>query len=130
MNSFLTAASKGPVLTTVGVNPDLLQFYISAPNKNRTFMTGEYHRYYVSGVIDGYSLSNEAVSLQLPAFHAFTKTIFYHLSPSCFHNSTVLPSCHTDADVLMKYAYSLEVEPLPSYYHSFHCSYLLISFIK
>lgn len=105
----------------MGVNPDLLQFYISSTNERKNFMSGYYHRYYVSGVVDGFSLQDQFVSLQLPSFHIFTRNVFYSIHSSCIRDSTILSNCITDAAVLTKYAYTVEVEPLPSFAHSLQC---------
>lgn len=121
MTSLLNALSNGPLLSTVGVNPDLLQFYISKPNGMRNFMSGQYHRYYVSGILDAFSLEEMYISLQLPSFHAFTRNVFYRLSPSCFVDKSSIDKCISDGDVLTKYTYSIEVEPIPANSHSLQC---------
>lgn len=121
MTSLLNALSQGPLLTTVGVNPDLLQFYISDINGKRNYMSGQYHRYYVSGILDSFSLEEKYISLQLPSFHTFTRNVFYKLSPICFANQSVVDKCVNDGDVLTKYTYSFEVEPIPVNSHSLQC---------
>ena len=113
MNSFLTTLSQQPIISTIGVNPDLLQFYISTPNDELNFMTGNYQHYYVSGVVTSFSLERNYVSFQLPSFHYLSRDLYYRISPSCIQNHQFLPDCSNDADILMQYAYTIEVEEIP-----------------
>ena len=113
MNSFLTTLSQQPIISTIGVNPDLLQFYISTPNNELNFMIGNYQHYYVSGVVTSFSLEKNYVSFQLPSFHYLSRDLYYRLSPSCIQNHHFLPDCSNDADILMQYAYTIEVEEIP-----------------
>ena len=120
----LYALSQGPVLTTVGVNPDLLQFYLSQNQGKPVFMAGSYQHYYVTGVLDAFGAheNQSYLALDLPAHHPLSKRIFYPIDADCFASTTRLRSdCACDASLLAAYAYSVEVEALVPFVHTLSC---------
>ena len=120
----LHALSQGPVLTTVGVNPDLLQFYLSQNQGKPVFMAGSYQHYYVTGVLDAFGAheNQSYLALDLPAHHPLSKRIFYPIDADCFASTTRLRSdCACDASLLAAYAYSVEVEALVPFLHTLSC---------
>ena len=124
LHGLLHALSQGPVLSTVGVNPDLLQFYVSQNKDKPVFMAGSYQHYYITGVINAFGAheNQSYLALDLPAHHPLSKRVFYQIDADCFVSSSRLrDDCACDASLLAAYAYSIEVEALVPFAHSLTC---------
>ena len=134
LQNFLLAVSKEPALSVVGVNPSVLQFYVSESHGHRNYLIGNFHRFFIAGIVTLYNISREEgfVTLTLPSFHPLTQNLHFLIGSRCTLNvlnnngGSVRFSdhgCDGDASLLTYYAYTLEVEPLPSFPHSFECRF-------
>lgn len=119
----LHALSKGPIVATVGVNPDLLQFYVSHSKNQPVFMAGSYQHYYITGILNAFIVHDDQsyLALDLPAQHPLSKRIYYLIDADCFTSSRLREDCSCDASLLAAYAYSIEVEALVPFTHSLVC---------
>ena len=121
----LHSLAHSALLATIGVNPDLLQFYVSKSGDHFTYMTGTYQHYYVTGIITTFGAheNHSFLGLALPAHHPLSKRVYYQLCDDCFQTpSRLKAACACDATTLAAYAYAVEVEPLVPHPHSLACA--------
>ena len=102
---------EGPVLSTIGVNPDILQFYVSELNGKKNILHGHFHRLFISGIFSEYSHSSSSSYLTLAVPHFHEECRYLHIEE---------PSAQSDSDFI-HFSFTAEIDPLPSLQHRFEC---------
>ena len=110
----------------MGVNPAVLQFYVSESKNRPNFLRGAFHRYFIAGIVSSYHLagSDRFVTLTLPSFHPLSRHLHFPVPANCLPDAprgSAAP-CEGDANSLAFYAFTAEIEPLPRFEHLFECS--------
>ena len=109
----------------MGVNPAVLQFYVSESKNRPNFLRGAFHRYFIAGIVSAYNLagSDRFVTLTLPSFHPLSRHLHFFVPANCLADPPrgSSPLREGDANSLAFYAYTAEIEPLPRFEHLFEC---------
>ena len=125
LSALLTAVHDQPVLATVGVNPAVLQFYVSESKNRPNFLRGAFHRYFIAGIVSSYNLagSDRFVTLTIPSFHPLSRHLHFFVPANCLADPPrgSSPLREGDANSLAFYAYTAEIEPVPRFEHLFEC---------
>ena len=106
-----------PVLSTIGVNPDILQFYLSTIDEKVNILQGSFHHWYISGMITEVShfSATPYITLTIPFLHKDSRNLHFALSSEDNYNSI------ENTRELSYYAYVVDIDPLPRLRHSFDC---------
>ena len=135
----MTELRDGPVLSTIGVNPDILQFYLSIIDHKINILQGSFHHWYISGILSEISPFGETpfLTLSVPFFHMDIRNLYFGLPADLLQNSSSsISQSSSDLNMdgsgnghystentkeLAHYAYVFEVDPLPRFPHPFEC---------
>ena len=107
---------RQPVLATIGVNPDILQFYVSKIDGKWNPLVGSFHRLYISGILSNFSLLAPLphISLTVPQMQEQSRNLIFALP-------NPLSARDANAANLAQFAYVAEIDPLPVISHRFDC---------